>query len=173
MSICARSTPVSRLTVRQSRVNGCKRRLLRLESSSVLEVPPVLIVPGSAGHDIRQNTTSDQDGKIMSESYQHAVLRRIDPPPTSIAGIDLTGRRTIVTGGASGIGVETARALGECRCRGDVWPSANTAAGDETAEDIIATHRQTRQVRGRATRSPPTGRRSRRSSRRGTARCIS
>jgi NAD(P)-dependent dehydrogenase (short-subunit alcohol dehydrogenase family) len=28
-----------------------------------------------------------------------------------IAGIDLTGRRTVVTGGASGIGVETARAL--------------------------------------------------------------
>ncbi|MEA2503164.1 MAG: hypothetical protein QOG36_207, partial [Actinomycetota bacterium] len=26
-----------------------------------------------------------------------------------IAGIDLTGRRAIVTGGASGIGVETAR----------------------------------------------------------------
>ncbi|MCL9797585.1 SDR family NAD(P)-dependent oxidoreductase, partial [Frankia sp. AgKG'84/4] len=28
-----------------------------------------------------------------------------------IDGIDLTGRRVIVTGGASGIGVETARAL--------------------------------------------------------------
>jgi hypothetical protein len=28
-----------------------------------------------------------------------------------IEGIDLTGRRAIVTGGASGIGVETARAL--------------------------------------------------------------
>jgi pyruvate/2-oxoglutarate dehydrogenase complex dihydrolipoamide dehydrogenase (E3) component len=28
-----------------------------------------------------------------------------------VAGIDLTGRRAIVTGGASGIGVETARAL--------------------------------------------------------------
>ena len=28
-----------------------------------------------------------------------------------VAGIDLTGRRAVVTGGASGIGVETARAL--------------------------------------------------------------
>ncbi|MFF7153850.1 hypothetical protein [Streptomyces sp. NPDC008139] len=28
-----------------------------------------------------------------------------------LAGIDLTGRRAVVTGGASGIGVETARAL--------------------------------------------------------------
>ncbi len=27
-----------------------------------------------------------------------------------VAGLDLTGRRTIVTGGASGIGIETARA---------------------------------------------------------------
>jgi hypothetical protein len=28
-----------------------------------------------------------------------------------VAGIDLSGRRAIVTGGASGIGIETARAL--------------------------------------------------------------
>ena len=28
-----------------------------------------------------------------------------------VAGVDLTGRRAVVTGGASGIGVETARAL--------------------------------------------------------------
>ncbi|MDO9356424.1 MAG: SDR family NAD(P)-dependent oxidoreductase, partial [Solirubrobacteraceae bacterium] len=30
-----------------------------------------------------------------------------------IRGIDLSGRRAIVTGGASGIGVETARALAQ------------------------------------------------------------
>lgn len=28
-----------------------------------------------------------------------------------IAGVDLTGRRAIVTGGSSGLGIETARAL--------------------------------------------------------------
>jgi NAD(P)-dependent dehydrogenase (short-subunit alcohol dehydrogenase family) len=41
-----------------------------------------------------------------------------------IAGIDLTGRRAIVTGGSSGIGIETARAL--------------AGAGGRTAAQIIA-----------------------------------
>ena len=53
-----------------------------------------------------------------------------------IEGIDLTGRRAIVTGGASGIGVETARALaggGVADGQGDL------RAGDRTAEDIVAT----------------------------------
>ena len=35
-----------------------------------------------------------------------------------IAGVDLTGKRAIVTGGAAGLGVETARALAERRRRG-------------------------------------------------------
>jgi NAD(P)-dependent dehydrogenase (short-subunit alcohol dehydrogenase family) len=55
-----------------------------------------------------------------------------------IAGVDLTGRRTIVTGGASGIGVETARALASAGAEVTL-AVRNTAAGDETAEDIIAT----------------------------------
>ncbi len=55
-----------------------------------------------------------------------------------IAGIDLTGRRAIVTGGASGIGVETARALASAGAEVTL-AVRNTAAGDETAADIIAT----------------------------------
>jgi NADP-dependent 3-hydroxy acid dehydrogenase YdfG len=34
-----------------------------------------------------------------------------------IAGVDLTGRRAIVTGATSGIGTETARALASAGCR--------------------------------------------------------
>ena len=54
------------------------------------------------------------------------------------AGIDLTGRRAIVTGGASGIGVETARALAGAGAEVTL-AVRNTEAGDHTAEDIIAT----------------------------------
>src|ERR1700745_4447930 len=53
-------------------------------------------------------------------------------------GVDLAGRRTIVTGGASGIGVETARALASAGAEVTL-AVRNTAAGDETAEDIVAT----------------------------------
>ena len=54
-----------------------------------------------------------------------------------VAGIDLTGRRAIVTGGASGIGVETARAL--ARAGAEVTLAVrNTEAGYRTAEDITA-----------------------------------
>src|SRR3569833_420557 len=53
-------------------------------------------------------------------------------------GVDLSGRRAIVTGGASGIGVETARALAGA---GAVVTLAvrDREAGERTAEDIIAT----------------------------------
>jgi NAD(P)-dependent dehydrogenase (short-subunit alcohol dehydrogenase family) len=53
-----------------------------------------------------------------------------------IEGIDLTGRRAIVTGGASGIGIETARALASAGA--DVTLAVrNLEAGQLTAEDII------------------------------------
>jgi NAD(P)-dependent dehydrogenase (short-subunit alcohol dehydrogenase family) len=55
-----------------------------------------------------------------------------------IEGIDLTGRRAIVTGGASGIGVETARALAGAGAEVTL-AVRDTAAGDRTAEDIVAT----------------------------------
>jgi NAD(P)-dependent dehydrogenase (short-subunit alcohol dehydrogenase family) len=55
-----------------------------------------------------------------------------------VDGIDLTGRRVIVTGGASGIGIETARAL--ARAGAEVTLAVrNVEAGQRTAEDIVAT----------------------------------
>jgi NAD(P)-dependent dehydrogenase (short-subunit alcohol dehydrogenase family) len=53
-------------------------------------------------------------------------------------GVDLTGRRAIVTGGASGIGIETARALAGAGAEVTL-AVRNRDAGERTAEDIIAT----------------------------------
>ncbi|HEY0803782.1 MAG TPA: SDR family NAD(P)-dependent oxidoreductase, partial [Pseudonocardiaceae bacterium] len=52
-----------------------------------------------------------------------------------IAGIDLTGRRAIVTGGASGIGIETARALAGAGAEVTL-AVRDRAAGERTAADI-------------------------------------
>ncbi|MCP2328241.1 NAD(P)-dependent dehydrogenase (short-subunit alcohol dehydrogenase family) [Hamadaea flava] len=54
-----------------------------------------------------------------------------------IAGVDLGGRRAIVTGGASGIGVETARALAGAGAEVTL-AVRDLAAGARTAEDIVA-----------------------------------
>ncbi|MGW4461272.1 SDR family NAD(P)-dependent oxidoreductase [Micromonospora sp. NPDC004704] len=53
-------------------------------------------------------------------------------------GIDLSGRRVIVTGGASGIGVETARALAGVGAEVTL-AVRNTDAGARTAADITGT----------------------------------
>ena len=55
-----------------------------------------------------------------------------------VHGIDLTGRRVIVTGGASGIGIETARALAGAGAEVTL-AVRNRAAGERTARDITAT----------------------------------
>jgi NAD(P)-dependent dehydrogenase (short-subunit alcohol dehydrogenase family) len=54
-----------------------------------------------------------------------------------IAGIDLTGKRAIVTGGASGIGVETARALASAEAEVTL-AVRNLEAGERTAAEITA-----------------------------------
>ncbi|WP_330437573.1 SDR family NAD(P)-dependent oxidoreductase [Micromonospora sp. NBC_00821] len=54
-----------------------------------------------------------------------------------IDGIDLTGRRAIVTGGASGIGLETARALADAGAEVTL-AVRDTAAGERAAADITA-----------------------------------
>jgi NAD(P)-dependent dehydrogenase (short-subunit alcohol dehydrogenase family) len=55
-----------------------------------------------------------------------------------VDGIDLAGRRVIVTGGASGIGIETARALAGAGAEVTL-AVRNRTAGERTAEDITAT----------------------------------
>ena len=52
-----------------------------------------------------------------------------------IAGVDLSGKRAVVTGGASGIGVETARALAGAGAEVTL-AVRDTAAGDRVAADI-------------------------------------
>nr|BFE56658.1 SDR family NAD(P)-dependent oxidoreductase [Dactylosporangium thailandense] len=54
-----------------------------------------------------------------------------------LAGVDLAGRRAIVTGGASGIGVETARALAAAGAEVTL-AVRDSAAGERTAADLIA-----------------------------------
>jgi NAD(P)-dependent dehydrogenase (short-subunit alcohol dehydrogenase family) len=54
-----------------------------------------------------------------------------------IEGIDLSGRRAIVTGGSSGIGVETARALASANAEVTL-AVRSIEAGQRIAEDIIA-----------------------------------
>ncbi len=55
----------------------------------------------------------------------------------AIAGIDLTGKRAIVTGGASGIGVETARALAGAGAEVTL-AVRDTVAGERVATDVGA-----------------------------------
>ncbi|WP_040872170.1 SDR family NAD(P)-dependent oxidoreductase [Nocardia exalbida] len=55
-----------------------------------------------------------------------------------IAGIDLTGRRAVVTGGSSGIGIETARALAGAGAEVTL-AVRNLEAGRRTAADIAGT----------------------------------
>jgi NAD(P)-dependent dehydrogenase (short-subunit alcohol dehydrogenase family) len=54
-----------------------------------------------------------------------------------IAGIDLTGRRAIVTGAGSGIGIETARALAGAGAEVTI-AVRNVEAGERAADDIVA-----------------------------------
>ncbi|GIH16234.1 SDR family NAD(P)-dependent oxidoreductase [Rugosimonospora africana] len=53
-----------------------------------------------------------------------------------LAGVDLRGKRALVTGGASGIGVETARALASAGAEVTL-AVRNLEAGGQVAEDII------------------------------------
>jgi NAD(P)-dependent dehydrogenase (short-subunit alcohol dehydrogenase family) len=54
-----------------------------------------------------------------------------------LTGIELAGKRALVTGGSSGIGVETARALAAAGCAVTLT-ARNRSAGHRVAEQIIA-----------------------------------
>jgi NAD(P)-dependent dehydrogenase (short-subunit alcohol dehydrogenase family) len=55
-----------------------------------------------------------------------------------IRGVDLTGRRAVITGGSSGLGVETARALADAGAAVTL-AVRDVAAGERVARDLIAT----------------------------------
>src|SRR5262245_7150539 len=57
-----------------------------------------------------------------------------------LAGVDLTGRRAIVTGGSSGIGVETARALAGAGAAVTL-AVRDVAAGERVARDLASAGR--------------------------------
>ena len=87
-----------------------------------------------------------------------------------VEGVDLGGKRAIVTGGASGIGVETARALAGAGAEVTL-AVRDTGAGERTRADVAARPATSPSSSRRWT--SPTTRRSRPSPRRGTARCTS
>ncbi len=55
-----------------------------------------------------------------------------------VSGIDLTGKRAIVTGGASGIGIETVKTLAKAGAEVTV-AARNVEAGKKVVDEIIAT----------------------------------
>ena len=70
-----------------------------------------------------------------------------------VAGIDLSGRRAIVTGGASGIGVETARALAGAGA--EVTLAVRTPARRDGTAETRRHHRQLERRRSRRSTCRP------------------
>ncbi|MGQ7296547.1 SDR family NAD(P)-dependent oxidoreductase [Quadrisphaera sp. KR29] len=77
------------------------------------------------------DTTVQQPTRITSPFTSRSTALEV------VDGVDLTGRRAVVTGGASGIGVETARALAHAGAE-VVLAVRDTAAGERAAADIAA-----------------------------------
>ena len=103
-------------------------------SSARSEGPPFSIVTAGrmAGLPSRMENFMATSHRIRTPFTAESTAAEV------IDGIDLTGRRVIVTGGASGIGIETARALAGAGAEVTL-AVRNTSAGEQTADDIIAT----------------------------------
>ena len=97
-----------------------KRRLLRFTLHGTRSIP------GYATRPLTQTQT-----RITTPFGAESTAAEV------IAGIDLTGRRAIVTGGSSGIGVETARALAGAGAEVTL-AVRDTDAGERTAAAIAA-----------------------------------
>src|SRR5260370_6392788 len=90
------------------------------------------------GHPGPRRQTQDADGKAMTAHTPITTRSSFESTAAEVVrGIDLTGRRVIVPGGASGIGIETARALAGAGAEVTL-AVRNLAAGEPTADDIIA-----------------------------------
>jgi NAD(P)-dependent dehydrogenase (short-subunit alcohol dehydrogenase family) len=74
---------------------------------------------------------STQTERMVSPFDWHSTAAEV------VAGVDLTGKRTLVTGAAGGIGVETARALAAAGAE-VVIAARDTAAAQRIADDIVA-----------------------------------
>lgn len=89
-------------------------------------------------------TPAERDGRARRrgrEPMTDLITTPFGPATTAaevLGGVDLSGRRAIVTGGASGIGVETARALAGAGAEVTL-AVRDLAAGARTAADIAAT----------------------------------
>lgn len=89
-------------------------------------------------------TVDDPDNRIRKD-FMTTTTHRITTPfgerstaQEVLAGLDLSGKRMIVTGASSGIGVETARALAGAGAEVTL-AVRNTEAGERTAADIMET----------------------------------
>src|SRR5260370_22396570 len=89
------------------------------------------------GHPGPRRQTQDADGKAMTAHTPITTPFSFESTAAEVVrGIDLTGRRVIVTGGASGIGIETARALAGAGAEVTL-AVRNLAAGERTAEALL------------------------------------
>ncbi|MET9551361.1 SDR family NAD(P)-dependent oxidoreductase [Streptomyces sp. NPDC006645] len=76
--------------------------------------------------------TTDSTGRVTTPFDAESTAAEV------VAGVDLTGRRAVVTGGSSGIGVETARALAGAGAEVTL-AVRDIDAGERTAGDIRGT----------------------------------